>query len=774
MARPKLYHPDQPFAVRVILRLYEFLASLKLAVVLIFTLATVLGIATLVESNVGTEAAQFYIYHTRSFAALLALLAVNIFCAAAIRYPWKRHQTGFVITHLGLLTLLAGSAVSFRSSVNSQLLVFLDDSSNMAIDQDYGFLVFENLPGRPETLTVPFRPGPFNWSDLEPYPVNRWLQSFFNDDDLSEPWKHPPELLYEHEGTKVEIVDFYARSEIRQLPFVDLEFVNRGIDAEIPVELEFTEFTGGGFKAGFAREDFMGLGSVVFWQASPRTERKAFLECIPQTAIDGDGAIVVWDDGEVYQINIAELEQRKADGEPYRLESGHQIELVDYRSARISPPNQQVLEEFPWLYLDQTEQGLIPYGPYAELRITPSGADPVEVTRLAETPFYDAGDLPDRFRVEFYHPKVKGRIDVLELADLSLVCRVWQQKLGRVIASQSIAVGDAIDTWSTGGDDRVWTMNVRRYEPRRDAEPRSRTFNVSVFNSESRKTEVKPLERTSWLAPLPLEFDKDDRGETRQVKIRVSWNESGETKADEFWLRQTLPPPWMSVEAAQVHQTDLPDDGPIMSSYKVKETDVGFTVKLVDFDLDVDPGTSMAANYTSHLIQVDVRDDNELLEMRSQLADSEDPEARQKLREQILARTEQLTAEKLAAVDGVSEDKLKRIVEQDPAISDRIVTMNEPLDYPDWRGRNLRLFQENYLPPNAMSGRSELGSIFRVNYDPGRSIKYLGSLLITLGIFTMFYMRAYFFKGTRTAATAVESSANEVQQDVPEVEKVLS
>ena len=36
-------------------------------------------------------------------------------------------------------------------------------------------------------------------------------------------------------------------------------------------------------------------------------------------------------------------------------------------------------------------------------------------------------------------------------------------------------------------------------------------------------------------------------------------------------------------------------------------------------------------------------------------------------------------------------------------------------------------------------------SVLTVNYDPGRGIKYAGSGLIVAGIFTMFYMRAYFF-----------------------------
>ena len=40
-------------------------------------------------------------------------------------------------------------------------------------------------------------------------------------------------------------------------------------------------------------------------------------------------------------------------------------------------------------------------------------------------------------------------------------------------------------------------------------------------------------------------------------------------------------------------------------------------------------------------------------------------------------------------------------------------------------------------------------SVLTVNYDPGRGVKYLGCGLIVAGIFTMFYMRAYFFRPRR-------------------------
>ncbi len=93
-------------------RIYRFLASLKLAVFSIATLAGTLAYATFFEKWYGRAAVNEYIYRGPFFAILLAFLGTNILCAALIRFPWKKRQTGFVITHAGLLILLTGSYYS--------------------------------------------------------------------------------------------------------------------------------------------------------------------------------------------------------------------------------------------------------------------------------------------------------------------------------------------------------------------------------------------------------------------------------------------------------------------------------------------------------------------------------------------------------------------------------------------------------------------------------------------------------------------------------------
>ncbi len=62
----------------------------------------------------------------------------------------------------------------------------------------------------------------------------------------------------------------------------------------------------------------------------------------------------------------------------------------------------------------------------------------------------------------------------------------------------------------------------------------------------------------------------------------------------------------------------------------------------------------------------------------------------------------------------------------------RKVSMNEPLVH----GR-FRLYQSSFQEPT--HGREV--SVLTAAYDPGRVLKYSGSLLICAGIFSMFYMR---------------------------------
>jgi hypothetical protein len=91
--------------------IFKFLASLKLALVLLSVIIVAVAYGTWLESKFSAEAARRIVYGHFWFDIWLTFLAINLFCVAAIRYPWKPHQTGFVITHAGIIILLFGSII---------------------------------------------------------------------------------------------------------------------------------------------------------------------------------------------------------------------------------------------------------------------------------------------------------------------------------------------------------------------------------------------------------------------------------------------------------------------------------------------------------------------------------------------------------------------------------------------------------------------------------------------------------------------------------------
>jgi len=89
----------------------KFFASLKLAVVLLAVLIVAAIAGTIYESSFDAKVARAYVYGAPWFNLWLTLLAANLAVSAFSRWPWKKHHTAFLVTHLGIITLLTGSLI---------------------------------------------------------------------------------------------------------------------------------------------------------------------------------------------------------------------------------------------------------------------------------------------------------------------------------------------------------------------------------------------------------------------------------------------------------------------------------------------------------------------------------------------------------------------------------------------------------------------------------------------------------------------------------------
>lgn len=206
--------------------LVRALGSLRLAVPLLLFLASVLVLGTLVESWQGRSTAAQLVYQTWWFACLLGLLAANIFCAAGKKWPFRRHQTGFLITHAGLLTLIAGGlADSVAGSTGVMNLVTPNGAQLAEADSQLATAIVDRSAerirvrrprrGRADVLDEAFSPGPLAWdveSDLDPRAGD--IATFLN--WVRSPW--PAGWSRDlGEGARLELLRYYPHC--RREPF---------------------------------------------------------------------------------------------------------------------------------------------------------------------------------------------------------------------------------------------------------------------------------------------------------------------------------------------------------------------------------------------------------------------------------------------------------------------------------------------------------------------------------------------------------------------------
>ncbi len=664
MAARRLVTPDQPAFVRGVLTVYEFLASLKFAVVLIALLAIVLGLGTFVESAYGTEAVKFGVWNTWWFTLLNALLAVSIFCAAAIRYPWKRHQTGFVITHIGLLVLLAGCFLSQRGGIDAQLPLLEGEKGGRAYEDSLHFALLQRPAGGGDATaldSVPFRSGPFNWNEYGGAgPVRRPIF----------PWRVSPRdtgVLLDDRGVRLEVLDFYADSTAALAPGVRLRIGSDSFEGGgssgmwMPVDLAWQPDPLRG--AQMRHRGTVGGGTIVFWKLSQDAEAEAFLAATPDPALGfgNRGQLVLVADGKPHRLLVDDLV-----GQPRSALGGTElmVELTDFndqlsaarlkirRGAEGADEELVILADLPEVSIQGARTGV-------------QGALWIE---------RNTADASERMQ-----GKARSRIDVVQApagkGGHRLLFRRWQAPE------------------VTSGELPIDGRPVPAFEM-----PRAKL--------EMRVDRFLPADKLE-IATLPVPFDKakPPSAKRRAAKIRLTVD----GRAEEFWLA--------GIPVQPINEAPGPTEEATVTAARRSVTvrmvpdavDIGFDIKLDNFERKLDPGTSQASHFSSVV--------------------------------EFLSRS-------------------GKMLVKDPVT----ITMNAPVDFSDpASGRSYRLFQESFMGPwmpgddlyekftkNTSEKPERLeASVLTVNYDPGRGVKYLGSSLIVAGIFTMFYMKAYFFRPRR-------------------------
>jgi hypothetical protein len=657
--------------------IYRFLASVKLAVITLGLLAATLAYATVFTSSYGMNAAWEYVYGSTGFAILLTFLGMNILCAALIRFPWKKRQTGFVITHAGLLIVLAGTYLSFRTSDEGQVGMLEGDSKGELVRTDYPVIhIWEIDPHTHQHLRefdLPFRPGSFGWGAGRPRyqgPGERVLalvslgligSSPSTEDVLSKPGDPFQFVVKEHMPASVEAKEHVADPEGAPTARIHLRFKAPGMPQErdaFPSE-DDQWFTTEKKFFRVVRAPLRGAPALVTFSAVDRPELvEDFLKPPIHGGKEGvarfryrdrSGGSRVFDwalqgqHGQSVVLPESDLAVTLSEIVPFPTETrgldrilGEDpipIALFKIRQGQGEPTTYMALANLPMA------PNLIP----SQDQASAAAANPLAVIHYMVTPVLD--------------PKSNGRfgqIDILAGPDHKLSYRVF----GR------------------GKDD---TTELRAAGPVSLREP------VVAFGGNANMPMTIRFEVDAY---LPAGIEKDiyvpitmPKGKMEEgiPACRAEMTVGKETR--EVWLRRSisLDPPAPTLVAFR--------DAVYAIAYDVDRKPLGFSLKLDDFDVGFEPGTEQATRFVSKV---------------------------------------RLT------------DSLEGIKDQPHTIS-----MNQPLDH-----RGYTFYQSRYQPdidPHTNRPTGRFQSIFQVKTNPGRPIIYSGCLLVVLGAFVQFYMRAGIF-----------------------------
>lgn len=118
-------------------QIFRFFSSVKLAVVLLAVLIIGAIAGTIYESSFDAKIARAYIYGAPWFNLWLMLLAANLAVSALSRWPWKKHHVAFLVTHLGIITLLTGSLIGRIWGIEGTITLFKGEppTNRLLVDQ---------------------------------------------------------------------------------------------------------------------------------------------------------------------------------------------------------------------------------------------------------------------------------------------------------------------------------------------------------------------------------------------------------------------------------------------------------------------------------------------------------------------------------------------------------------------------------------------------------------------------------------------------------------
>ena len=126
---------------------FDFFASLKLAVVLVLSMATIAAVGTIVESRFDSMTAKKLVYESPYMYVVMILFVINLTCSAMDRFPWKRKHLPFLLAHIGIISLVVGAAITQRQGLDGTMLLEIGETSKFVSLSETDIQLYQTYTG---------------------------------------------------------------------------------------------------------------------------------------------------------------------------------------------------------------------------------------------------------------------------------------------------------------------------------------------------------------------------------------------------------------------------------------------------------------------------------------------------------------------------------------------------------------------------------------------------------------------------------------------------
>ncbi len=126
---------------------FNFLKSLRLAVIIIISLGIVSAVGTIYEAKYDAEYAQLLIYQSIYMYAVMIMLIINLLAVMVDRWPWKKRHTGFILAHIGIILTLIGAFQTQKWGLDGSLAFGIGDTNRYVSVRERELGVWSSFTG---------------------------------------------------------------------------------------------------------------------------------------------------------------------------------------------------------------------------------------------------------------------------------------------------------------------------------------------------------------------------------------------------------------------------------------------------------------------------------------------------------------------------------------------------------------------------------------------------------------------------------------------------